>query len=309
MSDGEDHMKNMVLMSCLTVGCCLCSSVLRAAALSEDQLEPGDVMLSESVSGAHEFYCLWPGNGRRDDDPLKEPNETVHNSVVNVTRPAVIRNVTCPTVMVMRPEKPNGTAVLVFPGGGYEHLAATKEGSLVGQWLNRQGITAFVVKYRVPKRNGVNVALQDAQRAIRFVRSNAEQFGINPGMVGVMGFSAGGHLCATIIHQFDTAAYPPVNDFDQLDCKPDFGILIYPAYLGTGTNASAEADVVKDSKIPLYIAISQNDKFLPGVESYVSVLKEAKVDYECHIYPDGGHGTGLGGFPWIETCEKWLSSR
>ena len=293
-------MKILFLTFCFTISCCLGDSKPAATALSEGKYEPGDVMLSKSVPGKHELYLLWPGDGRRNDDPLKELDETFDKRIRNVARP---------TLMVMKPEQPNGKAVLVFPGGGYGHLAAKKEGSLVGQWLNSQGITAVVVKYRVPGRKGVNATLQDAQRAIRFVRGNAEQFGINPEKVGVMGFSAGGHLCATTAHQFDLATYPPSDDWDQLDCKPDFVILIYPAYLKEGSEASGEVSDVKDAGIPVYIAISQKDKFIVGVEAYIPILKNAKVDYEYHVYPDGGHGTGLGGFPWIETCEKWLSSK
>jgi acetyl esterase/lipase len=293
-------MKNLFLTFCLAAGCSWGDSELYTTALSGDKFEPGDVMLSKSVPGKHELYHLWPGDGRRDDDPLKELNETFDKRIKNVTRPSL---------MVMRPKLPNGKAVLVFPGGGYGHLAAKKEGSLVGEWLNKQGITAFVVKYRVPKRKGVNAPLQDAQRAIRFVRGNAKLFGINPEKIGVMGFSAGGHLCAMTVHQFDVTTYLPADAFDHFDCKPNFCILIYPAYLKKGSEASGELREVKDPSIPMYITISKKDSFIVGVEAYIPILKKAKADYEYHVYPDGGHGTGLGGFPWIETCEKWLSLR
>jgi acetyl esterase/lipase len=297
-------MKTLLLLFCLAASCFWNCSESCAAEPLKDKLEPGDRMLLQSVPGKHELYRLWPGDGRRNDDPLKELDETFDRRIRNVVRPSL---------MVMKPKQPNGKAVLVFPGGGYGHLAAKKEGSLVGQWLNRQGVTAFIVKYRVPKRKGVNAPLQDAQRAIRVVRGNAKQFGINPEKVGVMGFSAGGHLCATMVHQFDVATYTPADDLDQLDCKPNFCILIYPAYLGENGKVSEGVSKVKDPSIPLYIAISKKDGFIVGVETYVSVLKKAKVDYDYHVYPDGGHGIGLGGglggFPWIETCEKWLSSR
>jgi acetyl esterase/lipase len=220
-----------------------------------------------------------------------------------------VKKVARPTIMVMKPEKPNGKAVIIFPGGGYSHLAARKEGSLVGEWLNKQGITAFVVKYRVPRRKGVNAPLQDAQRAIRFVRGNAKQFGINPDMIGVMGFSAGGHLSATCTHQFDVASYSPIDDLDKLSCKPDFCILIYPAYLGGNSKVSKDVGKVKDAGIPIYIAISKNDSFISGIETYTPILRAAKVPYEYHVYADGRHGTGLGGFPWTNTCEEWISAQ
>lgn len=291
-------MKILFSTLCLAVLFFWGGSTSHAAALSADQLEPGDVMLSKSVQGTSEFYHLWPGDGLREDDPLKELNEVFNERIMNVTRPSL---------MVMKPERPNGMAVLVFPGGGYRRLAAVKEGTQIGNWLNRQGITAFVVKYRVPKRKEINAPLQDAQRAIRFVRSHAKEFGINPHKVGVIGFSAGGHLCATTVHQFDIPTYTPMDDVDQFDCKPNFCMLIYPAYLGKKGKISKEVSKVKDAGIPIYIAISKNDGFLAGVETYIPVLKKAKVDYECHVYPEGRHGTGLAGFPWIETCEKWLS--
>ncbi len=275
-------------------------AALAAEPLSADKMEAGDVALSKSVSGKYQFFHLWPGDGKRVDDPLKNLKEVFGNRIKNVTRPSI---------MVMKPEKPNGKAIIVFPGGGYGHLAARKEGSLVGEWLMKQGITAFVVKYRVPKRKAVNAPLQDAQRAIRFIRGNAKRFGINPKMVGVMGFSAGGHLCATSIHQFDTASYPPIDDLDKLDCKPDFGILIYPAYLGKKGTVSEEVREVKDAGIPVYVAISKNDPFLTSVETYIPILRKANVSYEYHVYATGKHGTGLGGFPWTNTCKDWINSQ
>jgi acetyl esterase/lipase len=288
------------LISCvgfLLGGFLTTSSALGADEIPEDQMEAGDVMLSKSVPGKHSLYHLWPGDGKRGDDPSKDLKEVFDSRVKKVSRPSM---------MLMQPDKPNGKAVIIFPGGGYGHLAARKEGSSVGEWLNQQGITAFVVKYRVPKRKGVNVAFQDAQRAIRLVRGNAKRFGIDPGKVGVMGFSAGGHLSAMTIHQFDVASYPAIDAFDKIDCKPNFGVLIYPAYLGKSGKVSADVNEVKDASIPIFIAISKNDSFIDGVEAYVPILKAAKVPYEYHAYDTGKHGTGLGGFPWVGACEAWL---
>ena len=271
--------------------------VLGVDEIPVDQMEAGDVMLSKSVPGETSFFHLWPGDGKRDDDPSRELKEIFTNRVKLVSRPSM---------MVMKAQKPNGKAVIVFPGGGYGHLAARKEGSSVGEWLNQQGITAFIVKYRVPKRNGVNVAFQDGQRAIRLVRGNAKRFGIDPDKLGVMGFSAGGHLSAMLIHQFDVASYPAIDAIDKISCKPNFGVLIYPAYLGKGGKVAVEVSEVKDASIPVYIAISKNDSFIAGVEAYAPVLKEAKVAYEYHAYDKGKHGTGLGGFPWTISCKAWL---
>ena len=274
-------------------------SLQGADALSGKDLEPGDKMLLESVSGKHEMYRLWPEDGRRVDDPSKDIQEIFNGRIRNVSRP---------TMMLMKPKRPNGKAVIVFPGGGYRHLAAQKEGSLVGEWLNKQGITAFVVKYRVPSRKDVNVALQDGQRAIRFVRGNAQKFGVDPKKVGVMGFSAGGHLSASMIHQFEKPSYPNLDDLDKLSCRPDFGILVYPAYLDRSQESNNPLGKVADPEIPIYITISKKDRFIKGIETYLPVLKEAKVDFAYFPYEDGAHGTGLGGFPWIVSCEEWLSN-
>ncbi len=278
---------------------CLVVAILptHAAPLAEEDYEAGDVMLASSVPGNHSVYSLWPGDGKRADDPLKDSVEVFDTRVRKVSRP---------TLMWMKPEKPNGKAVLVFPGGGYVHMAAKKEGSLVGEWLNQQGITAFVVKYRVPKRKGLNAQLQDAQRAIRLVRANAKTFGVNPDQIGVMGFSAGGHLSAMCLHHFEKPSYEALDEVDKMSCKPDFGVLIYPAYLSKKGKVADEFTKVADAALPIYIAISKKDGFHEGVEAYVPILKEANVPHEYHAYETGGHGTGLGGFPWIETCSKWL---
>jgi dienelactone hydrolase len=269
-------------------------------ALSGKDLEPGDKMLLESVSGKHEMYRLWQGDGRREDDPSRYLQEIYNGR---------IRQVAKPTIMVMKPATPNGKAVVVFPGGGYRHLAAQKEGSLVGEWLNKQGITAFVVKYRVPTRDGVSVALQDGQRAIRFVRANAGKFAIDPEKVGVMGFSAGGHLSASMIHQFKEPSYESLDEVDKQSCKPNFGILVYPAYLDRAKSLDNPLSQVADAGIPIYITISKKDGFIKGLESYLPVLEKAKVDFAYFPYEEGAHGTGLGGFPWTVSCEKWLSSK
>ena len=273
-------------------------SLQGADALSGIDLEPGDKMLLESVSGKHEMYRLLPEDGRRADDPSKDIQEIFNGRIRNVSRP---------TVMVMKPKRPNGKAVIVFPGGGYRHLAAQKEGSLVGEWLNKQGITAFVVKYRVPSRKDVNVALQDGQRAIRFVRGNAKKFGVDPKNVGVMGFSAGGHLSASMIHQFEKPSYPNLDDLDKLSCRPDFGILVYPAYLDRSQESNNPLGQVADSEIPIYITISKKDRFIKGIETYLPVLQKVKVDFAYFPYEEGAHGTGIGGFLWIVSCEEWLS--
>lgn len=266
-------------------------------AVATDQYTPGEVLMHAGLSSDAAVYRLWPGDGKRADDPIKDQQEVFDGRV---------RNVSCPSVTVMQPKQANSVAVILFPGGGYHHLAAGKEGIEVGRWLNGMGITAFVVKYRVPRREDLVPPLQDAQRALRWVRANARHFGVDAKKTGVMGFSAGGHLAASCIHQFDVASYAPLDAMDQASCKPDFGVLIYPAYLGKADKVAAPFDQVKDPQIPVFIAISRNDSFVKGVNLYVPVLKGAEVNHESHIYAEGAHGTGMHGFPWPKDAEDWL---
>lgn len=273
--------------------------------LPADRWSVGDKALLESAGADGRLYQLWPGDGGHEDDPLKSADD--HAEKTNVLR---IKNVITPSMMMMKPVKPDGRSVVVFPGGGYGILAAEHEGSAVGTWLNGQGITAFVVKYRVPRRAGLEkhvVALQDAQRAIRIVRANAKDFGIDENKIGVMGFSAGGHLAALTCHQYDSPAYEGVDDCDKVSCRPDFAILIYPAYLQEKGQLDPMVEEVKEPGIPMYVTISGKDKsFVKGDQLYVIHLTEENAPVEYHQYATGGHGAGLGGFPWVKSCELWL---
>ena len=186
-------------------------------------------------------YRLWPG-GSRADDPQADLAEQLPQRPDGLVR---IGSVSQPTMHWWRPAQADGRAVVVFPGGGYNGLAAQHEGTEIAEWLNKQGITAFIVKYRVPRREGLekhSVALQDAQRAIRIVRSRAKEFGVSADQIGVLGFSAGGHLAAATVHQFDQRSYEAVDaaklPYDQASAKPDFAVLIYPAYLITDRTGS-----------------------------------------------------------------------
>ncbi|MCF0234078.1 MAG: alpha/beta hydrolase, partial [Thermoguttaceae bacterium] len=145
-----------------------------------------------------------------------------------------IQDVSIPTLAFYRAPKPNGACVVIFPGGGFNILAYNHEGSEIAQWLNGIGVSAVVVKYRVPRRVGLDMTtapLQDAQRAIRIVRSKAKEWEINPKNVGVLGFSAGGCLTVAAALDYATQSYEPFDEIDALDCKPNFAIPIYPAYM------------------------------------------------------------------------------
>ncbi len=181
---------------------------------------------------------LWPhaAPGEKGDIGAETDTTTAKDNLVAGKRLIRLGNVSIPTMTVYRPAhgKDTGAAVVVFPGGGYHILALDLEGSEVCEWLNSIGITAVLVKYRVPVRAGLPrhaPPLQDAQRAFGLVRSHAAEWGIDPHRIGVMGFSAGGHLAAALSNNYEKRTYEAVDAADAVSCRPDFALLIYPAYL------------------------------------------------------------------------------
>jgi acetyl esterase/lipase len=231
-------------------------------------------------------------------------------------------------------EKSNGTAVIICPGGGYSVLAIVHEGSKVAEWLNSLGITAFVLKYRLPDTaimiNKTIGPLQDAQRAIRIVRRRAKLWNINPDRIGIMGFSAGGHVASTLSTHYNQRVYNPA---DTTSARPDFSILIYPVismdssitHMGSRINLlgkhpdpelvklySNELQVNKLTP-PAFIVQSMDDDVVPVLNSidYAFALKKYNIPCELHLYEKGGHGYGLGRnndteSSWPEACAKWL---
>ena len=287
-----------------------------AADLAPEQWSPGDKRLASFQKTSPLVIPLWPGDGTRADDPAKNLTEAMPEKGDNILR---IQNVIKPTLHLWKPKEQNGKCVIVFPGGGYGILAAQHEGTEVAQWLNKQDITALVAKYRVPRRNGLpkhSAALQDAQRAIRIVRSRAKEFGIDPDKIGVLGFSAGGHLSALCVHQAGVPSYDPIDDYDKASARPDFAIPIYPAYLTIDRDGSEVDPLVgklasRNDYPPIFTTIAADDPFTPGTLHYLLSLQKEKVRYEFHVYPRGGHGKGLRktGYPfseWIGPCERWL---
>ena len=257
------------------------------------------------------------------------------NSVTrdNVTRIAKVSN---PTLTVFKPAKPNGKAVIICPGGGYSILAFDKEGTRVAEEMNRWGITAFVLKYRLPD-DSINIdrslaPLQDAQQAILFVRSNAKEFGVDRNMIGIMGFSAGGHLASTAATHFNFRADASNND--TTSARPDFAILIYPVitfdstfgHKGSrnnlvGANASKEKFDFYSNELqvtpttpPTFLIHASDDATVPvenSVRFYQACVKN-KVPVEMHLYPKGGHGFGMYNKTtddnWMERLRNWLNS-
>jgi len=264
---------------------------------------------------------LWPGQAPGEDGSVGEekldrkPGETAIRGITNVTKP---------TLSVYRPDpaKETGVAVVVFPGGGYNMLAWDHEGEQVARWLNSIGVTAAVLKYRVPRRADTpkgtppTQALMDAQRAIGIVRGKASEWGVDPKRIGVLGFSAGGHLAAWSSTNYDRRAYEPIDDADKADCRPDFAVLIYPGGAVTrGTTDLSPEIKVGSQTPPMFLAHAGDDPVSPenSVAIYLA-LKRAGVPAELHIYTSGGHGFGLRptGNPsstWPARCEEWLRTR
>ncbi|MES2694796.1 MAG: alpha/beta hydrolase [Verrucomicrobiota bacterium] len=301
----------------------------KASSLAESPvpagLTEGDWKLKQILGREVPVIPLWPEGGAPDDPVPGAPAKEV---VAVKSRGGTALNITQvarPTLLVVSPSKaqakPNGRAVIIMPGGGYGGLAAEHEGVRVAEWLNEQGITGIVLKYRVPSRKGFEKhhhALQDAQRAMRMVRSRAAEWGLDPKKIGVMGFSAGGHAAAMLCTSFDREAYPAKDDIDRVSCRPDFGLPIYAAYLTEPTDSDTIAADFKDrlkreATPPLFFAVAKDDRFSRGVLNFYLEVRAAQVPAEMHIYNAGGHGGGIDpiSYPtseWTRAAARWLSA-
>jgi acetyl esterase/lipase len=267
---------------------------------------------------------LWPKDVPGEQGDIGEERNMTRPSDGLVDGKPVIRlgNVTRPTLAFYRPppELDTGAAVLVCPGGGYHILASDLEGTEVCEWLNSIGVTGVLLKYRVPKRAGREkhaAALEDAQRALGMVRHRATEMGIDPARIGVLGFSAGGHLAAVLSNEFEQRAYPQVDESDNVSCRPDFVLLIYPAYLTVKEENDRIAPElnVTGATPTTFMVMTQDDPIrMENPLFYALALKTEKVPVELHIYSTGGHGYGLRRSDhlvttWPSRAEDWLRSR
>jgi acetyl esterase/lipase len=227
-----------------------------------------------------------------------------------------LTNVTKPTLTVYRPSKEidTGAAMLICPGGGYWNLAWDLEGEEVAAWLNSIGVTGIILKYRVPRRPGqpeklpAPLPLLDAQRAVSLVRSKAEAWGLDPKRIGMIGFSAGGHLALATATNFDKRAYELIDDVDRVSCRPDFAILAYPGYLvEKGTETLASAIRIPLGTPPIFLVHAGDDTVSEVDNSVVmyQALKRAGVPAELHVYAAGGHGFGVGVRKKDQPCSTW----
>jgi acetyl esterase/lipase len=269
----------------------------------------------------HVTLALWPGTppGAKTNLP-PEVNVNADGKKQMAGRPYIrLTNVSTPTLTVYKPAAKNsGAAIVVFPGGGYQILSMDLEGTEVCDWLNQIGVTCVLVKYRVPDSGPYpksSAALEDAQRAVGLVRQHAAEWGIDPGRVGVMGFSAGAHLSAAISNHFDHRLYDAVDDADKQSCRPDFAVVMYPGYTALANeNYAPNPDLQPTANTPTTFLLQAEDDNTAHVESsvvYFMQLKNAKVPAEMHIYAQGGHGFGLRPrdlpiMGWPKLVETWL---
>ena len=219
------------------------------------------------------------------------------------------------TIYPASDEVATGAAMVVCPGGGYEILAYDLEGDEICQWLNEIGVTAVLLKYRVPRRTGLEkhtAPLQDVQRAISLVRSKAEELNLDPQRIGVMGFSAGAHLAAMASTSYDKRTYPEVDAADKVSCKPDFCLLVYPAYLdGPNFTIAPELKITAQTPPTMLVQTEDDKSYINSSLFYYYALKEAGVPATMHLYSKGGHGYGLRDTgntvnEWPYRAEEWF---
>jgi acetyl esterase/lipase len=275
-------------------------------------------------SAGHTQVPIWPGAV---PDALPNPKpESVGPPEGREWWPRA-NDVSRPTItMYAAKDRNSGVAMVVFPGGGYQFLAMDLEGTEICDWLTSRGITCVLLKYRVPDsgptmKNGqtyypkVHTALQDAQRTLGLVRQHAAEWHVDPHKVGVIGFSAGGHLAAAVSTHFAKRTYPPVDAADNLSCRPDFAILLYPGHLWTpGTNLSLRPDIRASADTPPTFLLHAEDDDVDDVKhslTYYVALQKAGVSTEMHLYAHGGHAFGLrpSKLPiaqWPRLVERWL---
>jgi acetyl esterase/lipase len=267
---------------------------------------------------------LWPGTPPGEVKATGPEQDTSKPGEGLVAGKPLIRlaNVTKPELQVFLPpkDKATGTAVVVCPGGAFRILAMDLEGTEVAEWLNSIGVAAIVLKYRVPTASIEPrwlTPMIDGQRAISVVRTRSAEWGINPNGIGILGFSAGGHLATRCALGFAERKYSPADDADKASCRPDFAVLIYAAYAyddKAGQLASG-VSVPKDSP-PLFFVHAFDDQISPLNSLYLAAeAKKAGVSAEVHVYDAGGHGYGLrpqANLPvttWPKRCEEWMQRK
>ena len=298
--------------------------IFQANLLAQQHLSPWQPSLG------HQQISIWPGTAPDSityDGPEYSENVERKDALVAGKPWLADERVSLPTMTVYSPMAKNtGAAVVVFPGGGYQILAMDLEGTEVCDWLTAKGITCVLLKYRVPgsqklPKSGAypqaKQALDDAQRTISLTRQHAAEWHVDPHKIGVIGFSAGGHLVAATSVHFDKRVYLRVDGADDISCRPDFAIAIYPGHLSVDENTFALQQDIKghlSKQTPPTFLLQNEDDDVDGVEqalSYYAGLKQAGVPVEMHLYAQGGHAfglrrTSLPATAWPDLVDKWL---
>lgn len=305
------------LMKILPRGLLVAWLVLGAVAASFAAAIPDVILLWPGAAPGSEKLTITEKITERSTDPAKP--DRIYTQIVT------------PSLTVHRAEKPNGIVVIVAPGGGYQRIVLDKEGPDTSAWLNRLGITAFVLKYRLPgegHENAKDVALQDAQRAMRIIRAHAAEWGLDATRVGFIGYSAGGHLSASLEFFFDRKIYTPVDAADELSARPDFSMLGYATVGGHGTrptsleglNARQQMDwdyhieATPGVKYPPTFILQADDDPTVNPQDAATIylaLKKNGTPAEMHVFKRGGHGFGIRDAKgpvtrWPELCADWL---
>jgi acetyl esterase/lipase len=269
---------------------------------------------------------LWPGKVPEEPGTIG-PEKTLMSkesvrTQVEITEPSrLVTNVTKPTLTILRPvkEKNTGAAMLICPGGGYWNLFWQIEGEEVAEWLNSQGITGIILKYRVPRRPDepkgppARRPLQDSQRAVSLVRSKAKEWGIDPDRIGIIGFSAGGHLAIATATSFEKRTYEPQDDIDKISCRPDFAIPVYSGYL----KELLEKGMQVPAKTPPVFLVHGDEDLISTPEHSALMylaLKRAGVSAELHIYARTAHDFGVRRSDrpyaaWMPACVHWMGDQ
>lgn len=274
------------------------------------------ILMLNIVGAQEKKVVLFPNGAPGEKTKLTEKSDVTGAQVggLNVIR---MTDVGSPEITIYPANKDvaSGAAMVVCPGGGYNILAYDLEGTEVCEWLNELGVTAVLLKYRVPRREGRpkhEAPLQDVQRAISYVRAHSEELEIDPDRIGVMGFSAGAHLSVMASTAFNQRSYPAKDEVDKVSCRPDYCLLVYPAYLsGDNFGLAPEIKVTKDVPPTLIIQAEDDKSFIDSSLFYYYALKQAEVPAWMHLYSVGGHGYGLRDTgcmvnEWPNRAEDWF---
>lgn len=272
---------------------------------------------------------LWPGKTPGDVGITGEESSRIYQSAMIGGPTKLITNVSKPTLTIYPAPKGmnTGTAMVICPGGGYHNLFWELEGEEVAAWLNSQGMAGIILKYRCPRRPGDIKGepplgpLMDAQRAVSLIRSRAAEWGIDPNRIGMVGFSAGGHLAVATATSFEKRTYEPIDAVDQVSCRPDFAVGCYSGYLKEKDKDEVPATIhIPAGTPPIFLAHSSDDTTKNGGSEPANsavmylALKRANIPAELHIFATGGHDFGVrenGKLPAsrLQLCLKWLRSR